>query len=242
MRFDGYWRAARDVRVHWDVDPSSTNDFMKGLEWLGRTLPSGSELFFFIYQSILQGGASSVKECPPVLERMSPGSANFLVQVLGDVRYQNNPIFDNRDIIQLLSLEHLRRDRDPQVEPALRNHALELNIRIINSIDSLPEALIVTKRVTTVACISLVNILHAGQGNWAKGALLPENSRLSVFEPALPSPTRYHRPIATPEHVPCVPRALRSVLLPAYAFSTYGSASRTRSHSRTSPALPPRRM
>jgi hypothetical protein len=149
---------------------------MKGLEWLGRTLPSGSEAFFFIYQSILQGGASSVKECPPVLERMSPGSSNFLVQVLGDVRHQNNPIFDNRDIIQLLSLEHLRRDHDPQVEPALRNHALELNYRVINSINSLPEALIGTKRVTTVSCISLVNILHAGSGNWAEGALLPKNS------------------------------------------------------------------
>ena len=225
MRFDGYWRAARDVRVDWDEDPSSTNDFMKGLEWLGRTLPPGSELFFFIYQSILQGGASSVEECPPVLERMSPGSSNFLVQVLGDVRHQNNPIFDNRDVIQLLSLEHLRRDRD-QVEPALRNHALELNIRIINSINSLPEALIGTKRVTTVSCISLVNILHAGSGNWEKGALFPENSRLSVFDPALPSPNRHHRPIATPQHVPCIPRPLRSVLLPTDAFSTYGSAIR----------------
>lgn len=167
-RFDGYWRAARDVRVSWDEDPSSTNDCMKGLEWLGRTLPSGSEVFFYIYQSILQWGASSVEECPPVLERMSPGSSNFLVQVLGDVRHQNNPIFDNRDVIQLLSLEHLRRDRGSQVEPALRNHALELNIRIINSINSLPEALIGTKRVTTVSCISLVNILHAGSGNWAE--------------------------------------------------------------------------
>jgi len=215
---------------------------MKGLEWLGRNLPSDSEVFFFIFQSILQGGASSVEECPPVLERMSPGSSNFLVQVLRDVRHQNNPIFDNRDIIQLLSLEHLRHDRDPQVDPALRNHALELNIRIINSINSLPEALIGTKRVTTVSCISLVNILRAGSGNWAEGALLSKNSRLSVFNPALPSPNRHHRPIATPQHVLCITRALRSNYLPANAFSTYGSASRTRPPSRTSPALPPHRM